>query len=140
MRASAAMLTLPPSPRALGLARGAREIAVPGLDRDRLAALEVPNAHRPALHRGQRPIAAILGQPDGPAHGGRAVLAVRAEPALAVAPQATEDRLRAALLLLGRGRRGALDRQALGARRLAPEHQIGGEHLRLSGLRLGRRL
>src|SRR3954466_757357 len=130
MRASAAMLTLPPSPRALGLARGAREIAVPGLDRDRLAALEVPNAHRPALHRGQRPIAAILGQPDGSAHRGRAVLAVRAEPALAVAPQATEDRLPAALLL-GRGRRGALDRRALRARRLAPEHQIGDQHLRL---------
>src|SRR4051794_26761703 len=141
MRASAAMLTRPPSPRALGVARGAREIAVPGLDRDRPAALEVPNAHRPALHRGQRPIAAILGQPDGAAHGGRAVLAVRAELALAVAPQAAEDRLGAALLLLrDRGRGGALDRPALRARRLTLEHQVGDQHLRLRGLRLGRRL
>src|SRR5512144_59781 len=82
MRASVAMLTRPPSLRALGLARRARdacEVAVPGLDRDRLAALEVPNAHCPALHRGQRPIATILGQPDGPANGRRAVLAVGAE-------------------------------------------------------------
>src|SRR5690349_21226656 len=109
MRGSVAMRTPATSLRALGLG-GPREIAVPGLDRDRLATLEVPNAHRPALHRRQRPIAAILGQPDGPADGGRAVLAVRAERALAAAPQPAEDGLLAALLLLGRGRRGALDR------------------------------
>src|SRR3954447_13569907 len=112
------MLTLPPSPRALGLARAAHEVAVPGLHRDRPAALEVPNAHRPALHRGQRPIAAILGQPDGPAHGGRAVLAVRAELALPAAPQLAEDGLRSLLLLLGVHGRGprALQRRALRAR------------------------
>src|SRR5690349_12727549 len=118
MRRSGAMLTRPPSPRALGPARGAREVAVPGLDGDRPAALEVPNADRSALHRGQRPIAAILGQPDGPAHGGGAVLAVRAELALAVAPQGAENRLRTALFLRRCGRRGALDRRALRARRL----------------------
>src|SRR5437762_12058423 len=136
MRASVAMLTPPPSLRPPGLAGGAgsaREVAVPGLDRDRPAALEVPNAHRPALHRGQRPIAAILGQPDGPADGGRAVLAVGPELALAVAPQPAEDRLRAALLLLGRGRGGPLDRRALRAR-LALEHQVGDERLGRRGL------
>src|SRR5512133_192051 len=134
------MLTRPPSPRALRTARSARAVAVPGLHRDRLAELEVPNAHDPALHLGQRPIAAILGQPDGPAHGGRAVLAVRAELALAVAPQAAEDRVPAALLLRGRGRRRALDRRALRARRLALEHQIGDERLGRLRLRPGHRL
>src|SRR3954452_3290925 len=92
--------------RLLGLAcpLRAREVAVAGLDRDGPVALEVAHLDRPADDLGERSLAAILHQPDGAAHGGRAVVAVRAELALAVAPQLAQDRLRA-LLLRGRVRR-----------------------------------
>src|SRR5512133_3477189 len=106
MRASVAMVTRAPSlrPRRLGArALGARQVAVAGLHRHSLLALEVPDGHGAALHSGQRAIAAILGQPDRPADRCGAVLAGRAELALAVAPQLAEDGLGAALLLLGRG-------------------------------------
>src|SRR5919204_4968850 len=101
MRASVAMLTPAPSLRPpgdlAGRAQRARQVAVPGLHRHRLVALEVPDTDDAALHGGQRPIAAILGQPDRPADGRRAVLAGGPELALAVAPQLAEHRLRAPL-------------------------------------------
>src|SRR5262245_48285629 len=79
-----------------------REVRVAGPHRDRLALLEVTHLHDAAHDLRQRPVAAILDQPLRPDHRGRAVLALRAEAALAVAPQPPR------LLLLERRSRLAL--------------------------------
>src|SRR5215212_1849353 len=105
------------------------------------ATLEVAHLDRPAGDLRERPLAAVLHQPDGAAHRGGAVLAVGAELALAVAPQLAEDRLRA-LLLRGRVRRRprALQRRALRARDLALQHEVRDERLGPLRLLLGHAL
>src|SRR3954453_5871025 len=78
---------------------GARQVAVPGLDRHGLVAREIADLHRAALDPDEGPVALVLGQPDRPAHGRRGVLARRTELALAAAPQLAEHGLGALLLV-----------------------------------------
>ena len=120
----------------------AREVAVAGLDRHRLLALEVAHAPTPRFTVVSVPSQRSCGQPDRPAHRGRAVLAGRAELALAVAPQLAEHRLRAPSSSSSRRRRRAraLERRALRPRRLALEDEVGDQRLRLLRLLLGHRL
>src|SRR5205807_8359616 len=64
---------LPPTLEGLG------QVAVPGVDLDQLAAVEVVHLHGSAVHHGQRSVAAVGGVPDRPDDGGRAVAAAVAE-------------------------------------------------------------
>src|SRR5512133_2924014 len=119
------------------LARGAlrpRQIAVAGLHGHGLLALEVAHLDRAAPDLRQRAVALVLGEPDRAADRRRAVLARRAELALAVAPELAEHRLRP-LLLVHRRRPRALQRRAL-RRRRALEHDVGDQRRRLLRLLL----
>src|SRR5262249_12999311 len=103
----------------------------------------VAHADGAPLDLRERAVALVLGQPHRAADGRRAVGAVAAELALAVAPELAQDRLRPLLLLLLcrlRRRPGALQRRALRARDLALEDQVGDQRLGLLGLLLRDRL
>src|SRR4051812_5913661 len=118
-RTATARLRLRPA-TLMASAYGARQIAVAGAHHDGAMAATVVDRHAALAHARQRSVAAILHVPRRAAHGGHAVAAARAEPALAVAPPQPPRRL--ALLLAHRGRAG---RTARAAGERAAQDQLG---------------
>src|SRR5689334_5434307 len=111
-----ARLRLRPARMALGLG----EVAVAGVHDDAHVTVRVVDRHGALAHTRQRPVAAILDEPDRPAHRGDAVAAARAEVAVVVvAPQAPR---RLPLLFLRRG--GGARLRARARRRRAAQLQL----------------
>ena len=75
------------------------EVTVALFDRHRAALRKVEHRDRASLHRRERAVTAVVGQPVRPAHGRRAVPPLRPEPALPVTPETAD-----APLLRGRRR------------------------------------
>src|SRR4051812_14641211 len=76
-----------------------RDVALACAELDRLVLDEVTDVDDALLHERPRPVAPILRQPRGPVDGRCDVAALRAELALAAAPEVPHDLLRALDLL-----------------------------------------
>ena len=117
---------------------GAREVAVAGLDRDRLLALEVPHLDRPARDLRQRPVATILRRARSSRARSRSCICRSCGTCPCRCPTAcrapTWDPSSSSWRPPRRPR--ALQRRALRARDLTLHHEVGDERLGLLGLLL----
>src|SRR4051812_20717009 len=74
---------------------GRRQVLLPGVQHDGAMTGEVAHRDDPLAHLEQRPVAAVLGQPEGAADGPGAVVAGGSRLSLAVAPEAAQHRVAA---------------------------------------------